>query len=166
MWKYRSLANSYQLKPSNTSYETSYQRNSPDLSMHLKNIIKSEANLKLELNAKNKQITAYEKALKEKDEKNIQLNQIISQLEAKYKSVYDNYDKAKKENEDLITHMKYIENERDTSNKMIEKMKGDRKNESISYRWNRRNWERQDSQFIKKRIWSKGGFPERGRILR
>ena len=125
MSKYQSLANSYQLKPSNTSYETSYQRNSPDLSMHLKNIIKSEANLKLELNAKNKQITAYEKALKEKDEKNIQLNQIISQLEAKYKSVYDNYDKAKKENEDLITHMKYIENERDTSNKMIEKMKGE-----------------------------------------
>ena len=125
MSKYQSLANSYQLKPSNISYETSYQRNSPDLSMHLKNIIKSEANLKLELNAKNKQITAYEKALKEKDEKNIQLNQIISQLEAKYKSVYDNYDKAKKENEDLITHMKYIENERDTSNKMIEKMKGE-----------------------------------------
>ena len=55
--------------------------------------------MKLELNAKNKQITAYEKALKEKDDKIVQLNQIISQLEAKYKAIYDNYDKVKKENE-------------------------------------------------------------------
>ena len=143
MSKYQSLSSSYQTKPivTTSSYETSYQRNSPDLSMHLKNIIKSEANLKLELNAKNKQITSYEKALKEKDDKIVQLNQIISQLEAKYKAIYDNYDKVKKENENMMTHIKYIENERDTANKMVDKMKGveyekqieiERKNEMIS----------------------------------
>lgn len=135
-YSYRPLGNSYSQRdissspPISTFHQTNYEvtntashsRNSSNINEHIKNLIKSEANLKLELNSKNKQLSDYEKCFQEKDTRIINLNQIISQLENKYKTLYENYEAIRKDYESLSTDIRCIENEKRTMQKNIENM--------------------------------------------
>lgn len=133
-YSYRPLNSSYSQKDISssppistfrqTNYEisnkTSYSRNNSNINEHIKNLIKSEANLKLELSAKNNQLSDYEKCFQEKDTRIINLNQIVSQLENKYKALYDNFEAIRKDYESLSTDMRCVENEKRTMQKKIE----------------------------------------------
>lgn len=107
------------------NYEQGYLRQNTNLNDLVKQLIKTEANLKLELSTKIRQNVEIQKDLTSKETKISQLNQYIQNLESRLDHLAGDYSNLNNSYNKLKIYLQSIETEKENYEKVIIQLKGD-----------------------------------------